>query len=88
MLETLAKAAIATVAALFFLWALYRHWQDSRARATRRAAYLDDAKALFDGGLKAMKPDGFPRISGTYRGHTFDLQAVPDALNIRKLPAL
>ncbi len=35
-----------------------------------------------------MKPDGFPRISGTYCGHTFDLQAVPDALNIRKLPAL
>ena len=74
--------------ALLSSYALYRNWQEGKVRAARRAAFLDEAKTLFDGGLKAIRPDGFPRISGTYRGHTFDIQAVPDTLNIRKLPTL
>jgi hypothetical protein len=86
--EIFVKSAVAAAAGVLFLWALYRHWQDGRVRSARRAAFLDDVQGLFEGGLKAMKPDGFPRISGTYRGHTFDLQVVPDTLNIRKLPAL
>jgi hypothetical protein len=35
-----------------------------------------------------MTPHGFPRVAGDYRGFSFDLQAVPDTLTFRKLPAL
>jgi hypothetical protein len=45
-------------------------------------------KELFTGGIKMITPDGFPRISGEYEGRTFDIQAVPDTLNYRKLPTL
>lgn len=85
------QTLLTLLAALFgtaFAYLLWRSWTAGRVRAALRAAYLDEAKSLFDGGLKAVKPDGFPRLSGTYRGHTFDLQAVPDSLNMRKLPAL
>ena len=88
MLENLTMIAMAAVAGTALLFAVYRHWQESSVRQARRAAFLSDAQELFEGGLKAIKPDGFPRISGTYDGHTFDLQAVPDTLNMRKLPAL
>lgn len=79
------------LAALFgtaFLYSLYRNLQEGRRRAALRAGFLDEVQGLFTGGLKAVRPDGFPRISGTYEGHTFDIQAVPDTLNIRKLPTL
>jgi len=78
-------AAVLGTAFLYFLW---RNTQETRARATRRAAFLDEVQTLFSGGLKKLNLDGFPRISGTYRGHTFDIQAVPDTLNVRKLPTL
>ncbi len=71
-----------------FIYLLYRRAQDARGRSARRASFLNDVQGLFSGGLKATNPDGFPRISGTYRGLTFDVQAVPDTLNMRKLPTL
>lgn len=81
-------ALIAALAGTAFLYVLYRHRRDAQQRAARRAAFLDEAQTLFSSGLKAINPDGFPRISGTYQGLTFDIQAVPDTLNIRKLPTL
>jgi len=81
-------ALLAAVAGTGFLYALTRTIAESRARRARRAAFLDAVQGLFSGGLKRVNPDGFPRISGTYRGLTFDVQAVPDTLNVRKLPAL
>lgn len=86
--ESVSSALLAALIGTAFLYLLWRNWTEARNRAARRAGFLDDAKTLFEGGLKSVKPDGFPRISGTYRGLTFDLQAVPDTLNIRKLPAL
>jgi hypothetical protein len=35
-----------------------------------------------------MQPTGFPRMTGRRAGLSFDLQAVPDTLTFRKLPAL
>ena len=35
-----------------------------------------------------LEPSGFPRLAGRYSGHAVDVQAVPDALTFRKLPAL
>ena len=61
------------------------------ARPTRRdarAGYLDLCLALFDGVRKGVSETGFARVSGQYRGQTFDVQVVPDSLSLRKLPCL
>jgi hypothetical protein len=81
-------ALLGAIAGTAFLYALTLSIRDGRARAARRAAYLDGVKEVFTGGVKVIAPTGFPRLSGTYRGRTFDIQAVPDTLNVRKLPAL
>jgi hypothetical protein len=81
-------ALAAAIAGTGFLYALAGSLRDGRRRAARRAAFLDEAQTLFSGGFKKLKPDGFPRISGTYRDLTFDIQLVPDTLNFRKLPSL
>lgn len=57
-------------------------------RASRRAAFLNPCKPLLQGPVFRIAASGFPRLSGRYRGLTVDLQAVPDALSFRKLPAL
>lgn len=87
-INTTLLALLAAVAGTIFLYALSRHLREARLRASRRAALLDEVQTLFSGGLKRINPDGFPRISGTYQGLTFDIQAVADTLNMRKLPAL
>ncbi|MFO1130622.1 MAG: hypothetical protein U1E16_01200 [Hyphomicrobiales bacterium] len=81
-------ALAAAIAGTGLLYALTGTVRDGRQRAARRAAFLDEVQSLFSGGLKKLKPDGFPRISGTYRDLTFDIQLVPDTLNFRKLPSL
>lgn len=87
MLAALLKLVLLAIAALL-LWQLVAQWRQSRTRSERRAAFLDSCKALFSGGTKAIAETGFPRMAGTYKGHAFDLQVVPDTLNFRKLPAL
>jgi hypothetical protein len=82
------KLLLLAVAAYLFFSALARQWGGSARRQRLRAAFLDECKTVFEGGTKAISPTGFPRITGTYRGHTFDLQVSPDTLNYRKLPAL
>lgn len=62
--------------------------RESRMRARSRAAYFDAVKPLFDGGETRVQPSGFPRMTGRRAGLSFDLQAVPDTLTFRKLPAL
>ena len=81
-------ALAAAIAGTGFLYILTHGLRDARLRAARRAAFLDEAQGLFSGGLKRLNPDGFARISGTYRDLTFDIQLVPDTLNFRKLPSL
>lgn len=58
------------------------------ARRAARAGFLDECQGLFRSGLKAVAATGFPRVSGEYRGHGFDVQVVPDTLSFRKLPTL
>ncbi|WP_347312521.1 hypothetical protein [Defluviimonas sp. SAOS-178_SWC] len=60
----------------------------SRTRQSLRHAYLGDCAGLFDNARLAAIPGRFPRLNGHYRGHLFDIQAVPDTLTFRKLPAL
>lgn len=81
-------ALAAAVAGTGLIHGVTRALRDGRQRAALRAAFLDEVQELFSGGLKKLNADGFPRISGTYRDHTFDVQLVPDTLNFRKLPSL
>ena len=70
------------------LWLALSLLRESRTRTATRAAYFDAVKPLFDGGETRIEPTGFPRMAGRRAGLAFDLQAVPDTLTFRKLPAL
>lgn len=70
------------------LWLALRLIRETRIRAATRAAYFDAVKPLFDGGETRLQPTGFPRMTGRRAGLDFDLQAIPDTLTFRKLPAL
>ena len=70
------------------LWLALRLIRETRARAASRAGYFDAVKTLFENGETQLQPTGFPRMTGRRKGLAFDLQAVPDTLTFRKLPAL
>lgn len=70
------------------LWLALRLVRETHARKTARAGYFDAVKPLFTGGETRLQPTGFPRMTGHRDGLAFDLQAVPDTLTFRKLPAL
>ena len=70
------------------LWLMLRLVQAGRARTTARAAYFNAVKPLFQDGETHLQPTGFPRMTGRRDGLAFDLQAIPDTLTFRKLPAL
>jgi hypothetical protein len=70
------------------LWLSARLVQETRARTAARAGYFAALKPLFDGGETRLQPTGFPRMTGKRGGLAYDLQAIPDTLTFRKLPAL
>lgn len=67
---------------------IWRSAGAAKHRRQARARYLDDCLPLFTSGQKAITETGFPRLSGQFRGRTFDVQVVPDSLTFRKLPTL
>ena len=69
-------------------FAFLRATRPGAARAAARAGYLDPCLPLFARPLKRVAETGFARVSGQYRGQMFDVQVVPDSLNLRKLPCL
>lgn len=79
---------LALACAALGLWLAFRLVRESRARAQSRAAFFTAVKPLFDGGETKLEPAGFPRMTGRRAGLSFDLQAIPDTLTFRKLPAL
>lgn len=70
------------------LWLAVQLVQASRARTLARSSYFDAVKPLLSGVKARTEPTGFPRVSGLYDGLSIDLQAIPDTLTFRKLPAL
>lgn len=60
----------------------------ARGRAASRATYFAAATTLLENTQRQIQPTGFARIAGRYEGLRFDLQAIPDTLSFRKLPAL
>jgi hypothetical protein len=79
---------LAAAVAAVVLWLGLRLITESRARTKARAGYFDAVKALFTGGDSRLQPTGFPRMTGRKGALAFDLQAIPDTLTFRKLPAL
>ncbi|MDZ4085621.1 MAG: hypothetical protein U1E69_02350 [Tabrizicola sp.] len=70
------------------LWLALRLIREAAARTRARANYFSAVRSLFDGGETRVQPTGFPRMTGRRAGLAFDLQAIPDTLTFRKLPAL
>lgn len=66
----------------------YRFVRAADARRPARLAYFDRCQPLLTGIRPGESTTGFPRLSGLYKGHICDLQAIPDTLTFRKLPAL
>lgn len=63
-----------------------RLFREERSRRDARKGWLDRIALAHP--RRAVAPSGFPRASGEIGGLTVDLQAVPDLLNLRKLPTL
>ncbi len=80
---TLAAALIALT-----LWLVVVTIRASQQRKVARAGYFDAVKPLFDRVVCRLEPTGFPRATCHFGPHAFDLQALPDSLTFRKLPAL
>lgn len=74
--------------ALSFVATARRLWREAARGRADRAAYLSLLRPLLAGPRLRLEPSGFPRLAGQYAGHAVDVQAVPDALSFRKLPAL
>ncbi len=70
------------------LWLTIHLVQASRARTAAHAGFFDAVKPLFSEVTETIQPTGFPRLAGRHFGLRFDLQAIPDTLTFRKLPAL
>lgn len=79
---------LALGAGLLVALLLTRSLRAGRERSANRARYFDAAKSLLNERRTGEGTAGFPRLSGRYRGRLVDLQAVPDTLTFRKLPAL
>ncbi len=63
-------------------------WRAGKTRQVLRARYLAACGALLTDARLTTGAVGFPRLCGRYQGQIFDVQAVPDTLTFRKLPAL
>jgi hypothetical protein len=86
--ETLYLGLLAAVSGGLAVWLFGRARTGAALRRAARAGYFDAARAGFAGVTTGRAPDGFARLNGRRGGRLFDLQAVPDTLTFRKLPAL
>lgn len=69
-------------------WLALRLWREAGRRSAARAGYFDRVLPQMRATRRALAPTGFARVSGRIAGTLTDLQAVPDTLTYRKLPAL
>lgn len=60
----------------------------AQARGGDRRGYFDRCAETLGDPRRGESSAGFPRLAGRYGGQEFDLQAMPDTLTFRKLPAL
>lgn len=79
---------LALVAALLFATTARRLLRSAGMRKSARAGFFDGLAPSFTDPVLRLEPSGFPRLGGVWQGRPYDLQAVPDTLTFRKLPAL
>ena len=79
--------ALLLVAGLM-LWQAYRLSRGAAQRRAWRAGYFNRVQSLLANPRIRIEPGGFARLTGRLDGTPVDLQAVPDTLTTRKLPAL
>ena len=82
------RLAFALVFTCLVVWLALTVMRAARQRKAARAGYFDAITPLFDRIITRIEPTGFPRLTGHLGLHAFDLQALPDSLTFRKLPAL
>lgn len=70
------------------LWLGVLTLRAARVRRQARSAYFSAVMPLFDSTSVQTQPTGFPRLTARRGTDAFDLQALPDSLTFRKLPAL
>ncbi len=87
-MDRLGLVLLATALGIGLILLILQNLRASRARAAIRARYLDACKPLLSESRQGEGAAGFPRLCGRYRGEVVDLQAMPDTLTFRKLPAL
>ncbi|WP_430466010.1 hypothetical protein [Tabrizicola sp.] len=83
--------SLSLLAAALGATALWLAWTTAAAYMTRKAArsgYFRSVMPLFTRVTTRIEPTGFPRITAHVEETAFDLQAIPDSLTFRKLPAL
>ncbi|MEZ5799161.1 MAG: hypothetical protein R3D63_17795 [Paracoccaceae bacterium] len=78
-------AALAAALALFLAFRLARA---AHLRRAARAGYFAKLAPLFNTTEVRLQPTGLPRMTGRRGALAYDLQALPDSLTFRKLPAL
>lgn len=66
----------------------FHTFRAARLRRRLRGAYFDLCQPLLADSQIQEAPTGFPRLSGHYKGVPCNIQAAPDTLTFRKLPAL
>ena len=88
MLHTFLLPVLAAAAGATLIMLAWNGHNAGQRRRTARAGYFDACRSLFGSATTALAATGFARLNGRYRGHLFDLQAVPDTLSYRKLPVL
>ena len=87
-MDRLILLALAAGLGLTFVMLAFRTIRADRERKAYRASYFDACKSLLTERRRGEGTAGFARLSGRYRGRLVDLQAMPDTLTFRKLPAL
>lgn len=78
----------ALLAGAGLLWLGVQTLYASKRRKRAREVYFMDVQSLFEQVTSRTEPSGFARVSAKIGADTFDLQALPDSLSFRKLPAL
>ncbi len=73
---------------LWLVQTLVQILRAARGRAAARADYFAAATPLLSDTRRQIQATGFVRMAGSHKGLRFDLQALPDTLSFRKLPAL
>lgn len=70
------------------LWLAWTTFLAHKARQSARAGFFRAVEPLFDSVTTRIEPTGFARMAARQGDLAFDLQAIPDSLTFRKLPAL